>query len=148
MSDHNSPELAGEARVCKVDTRLGLVFGYAVVCKIDGKPYFDLNIDKAGSKAGQRVPEHITEEAMLKAASAFAMSARAGNDMHRGPEVGTYAFLFPLTEDIAKAMGITTRKTGLMVAYKPPPEILAKYESGEYTGFSIEGSRIKSEEIE
>ena len=38
-----------------------------------------------------------------------------------GPEAGQYLFLFPMTTEIAKAMGITTKNTGLMVGYKPPP---------------------------
>ena len=56
-------------------------------------------------------------------------------------------FAFPLTSDIAKAMGITTTRTGLMVAAKFAPDVLAKFKSGEYTGFSIGGVRVRDEEI-
>jgi hypothetical protein len=45
-------------------------------------------------------------------------------------------------------MGVETRTTGLMVAYKPPPEVLAKFVDGTYKGFSIEGRRITVEEHE
>jgi hypothetical protein len=56
-------------------------------------------------------------------------------------------FAFPLTEDIGKAMGIESQKTGLMIAMQPPAEILIKYKSGEYTGFSIGGRRVVDEEV-
>ena len=83
---------------------------------------------------------------MMRAAAEFRETARPGNEMHDGPDKGNYAFAFPLTTDIAKAMGISSDKTGLMVAYKPPPDVLAKFKSGEYTGFSIEGKRLSFEE--
>lgn len=134
-------------RVAKVNTEHGVVFGWAIICKIDGEDYYDLNIDREGELAGQRVPEHITEEAMLKAAVDFAATDRPGNDMHEGPDAGTHIFLMPVTTDIAKAFGIEPRITGLMVGYKPPPHILEKFRSGDYTGFSIEGWRDEIEEI-
>lgn len=133
-------------RIAKIDESLGLVFGWAIVCKHNGQDYYDLNVDYAGQYAGERVPEHIPEGVMMKAAAEFMETARPGNEMHSGPDRGTYAFAFPLTTEIAKAMGIVTEKTGLMVAYKPPPEVFAKFKSGEYKGFSIEGKRLSYEE--
>lgn len=123
----------------------GVVFGWAIVCKQDGQDYYDLQRDP---RTGAPKPDHIPEPAMLDAACDFAKDARPGNDMHAGPEQGQYLFLFPMTTEIAKAMGIVTKTTGLMVGYKPPPHILAKYASGEYTGFSIEGSRILDREVD
>lgn len=129
-------------RIAKVDDTLGLVFGWAIVSKVKGEDYYDLNVDHVGPHAGERVPEHIPEDVMMKAACEFMQTARPGNEMHDGPDKGTFVFAFPLTTDIAKAMGISSDKTGLMVAYKAPPEVLAKFKSGEYTGFSIEGRRL------
>ncbi len=52
----------------------------------------------------------------------------------------------PLTEDIAKAFGIDTKTTGLMIAMKPDSDdMLAKFRNGELTGFSIGGHRINDE---
>ncbi len=86
---------------------------------------------------------------MLKCATDFAMGERPGNEQHAGPDVGTYPFVFPLTEDIAKAMGITGyKKSGLMVGYRPPKDVLAKFLDGTYTGFSIEGMRLPGETVE
>ena len=129
-------------RIAKIDDSLGVVFGFAIVCKVNGQDYYDLNVDHVGPHAGERVPEHIPEDVMLKAACDFAKTAMPGNEMHDGPDVGSYAFVFPLTTDIAKAMGITTEKTGLMVGYSAPPAVLAKFRDGTYTGFSIEGRRL------
>lgn len=134
-----------DSRICKVDSQHGLVFGFAIVCKNAGQEYFDLNIDDDG----ERVPEYIPEDTMLKAAIDFAKTARPGNEMHKGPDVGTYYFLFPLTTDIAKAFNIQSSRTGLMVAYHPgDPEVLEKFRDGTYKGFSIEGKRVKIEEVE
>lgn len=132
-----------DVRICKVDDALGIVFGWAIVCKVDGEDYYDLNVDKNG----ERVPEHIPEDAMLKATIDFMGGDRAGNEMHKGPDKGSFVCAWPLTTEIAKAMGITSKNTGLMVAYKPPADVLAKFKDGTYTGFSIEGARLSAQEI-
>lgn len=117
-----------------VDQALGVVFGWAIVCKEDGKEYVDVQHN------------FIPENAMLNAATDFMENSRAGNEMHAGPDKGTYLFAFPLTEDIGKAMGIQCNRTGLMVGLKPPSDVLAKFVSGEYTGFSIEGYHLDLEQ--
>ena len=130
-----------KAEVAKVDDALGLVFGFAIVSKVDGEPYFDTQGD------------HIPEDSMLKAATDFMLSSRMSGDMHGRDESGEpiqdgdVIFAFPLTEEVAKAMGIETQKTGLMVAMRPSAAVLAKYKSGEYTGFSIGGKRGEDEDV-
>jgi hypothetical protein len=119
--------------VAKVDKRLGLVFGFAIVSKQDGNEYFDLQGD------------HIPEGAMLEAATDFMLHSRVAKEMHVGSEKGTVVFAFPLTTDIAKALDIQTKTTGLLIAMKPTAEVLGKYADGTYTGFSIGGSRITDE---
>lgn len=140
-----------------VDQEHGLVFGYAIVSKMLDKAtgqledYFDLNVDQDGVHKGQRVPENIPEDAMFKAAVDAAETGvqMAGNEQHSGPDVGSYYFMFPVTTDIAKALGWTVTKTGLVVGYHPgDPEVLAKFKNGTYTGFSIEGERVEYDELE
>ena len=114
-------------RVAKVDASLGLVFGWAVVCTEDGEDYIDTQGD------------HITEDAVMKAATDFAMNSRVAKDMHSGDQIGSIVHMFPLTADVAKAMGVECDKTGLMIAMKPSRDVLEKFKSGEYTGFSIGG---------
>ncbi len=142
--------------VLNVDEEHGLVFGYAIVSKVraaDGTfvDYYDLNVDTEGVHKGQRVPEHITEDAMFKAAVDAAETGMQmpGNDMHAGPNVGSYYFMFPVTEEMAKALKWTVEKTGLVVGYHPADaDVLAKFKNGTYTGFSIEGARVDYDEIE
>lgn len=117
------------SNILKVDESLGLVFGYAIVCKENGQDHYD------------RQGDHIPESVMLKASASFAEGARVAKEMHRGEQAGQVVFMFPMTTDIAKSLGIRADRTGLLVAMKPSdPEILRKFASGEYTGFSIGGS--------
>ena len=44
-----------------------------------------------------------------------------------------------MTEDITKALGIEVKKTGLIIAIRPDPQMLEKFKSGELKGFSIGG---------
>lgn len=121
-------EFQTTAQVCKVDRKLGLVFGYAMVCKVDGEAYFDLQ------------DEHIPEDVMLEMAANFMKSGpRLSRDMHETDD-GTVWFAFPMTSDIAKALDIQVKKTGLIIGMKPSKEVLEKFASGERTGFSIGGA--------
>lgn len=124
------------AEVIKVDEELGLVFGWSIVCTIDDEEYFDVQGDA------------IPEDSMLKYSMEFMLDDRTQGDMHARTEEGevvekgTVVFCFPLTREVAKAFGIETRVTGLMIAIKPSdPDILQKFKDGEYTGFSIGGTR-------
>jgi hypothetical protein len=124
--------LTKNASVVKVDEALGLVFGFAIVCKEAGEPYFDTQSD------------HIPEDAMLKASTEFMLESRVSGDMHARAD-GQVVFAFPLTEEVAKALDITTKRTGLLIAMKPSPAVFEKFKKGEYTGFSIGGSRGEDE---
>lgn len=125
-------KLKVNTQICKVDPTLGLVLGWGIICKQDGEEYFDLQGD------------HITENAMVEAAADFMKNSRVAKDMHiagsEGELPGSVVFAFPLTEDVAKAFDITTSKTGLLVGMMPgDSNVLNKFQSGEYTGFSIGG---------
>ena len=128
--------LSQYAEVTKVDDTLGLVFGWAIVSKIDGDPYFDLQGD------------HVPEDSMMESAMEFMIEKRHGGEMHRRDEngdpvvVGKVVFCWPMTEETAKAFNVETTTTGLMIALKPDnDQILEKFRTGVYTGFSIGGTR-------
>jgi len=126
-----------DVKVEKVDSELGIVFGYAIVCKVDGEDYFDTQGD------------HIPESTMLEATADYMAGDRMAKVMHRGGDAGQVVYGFPVTEDIAKALGIEVRKTGFVVGMRPDDEeVLAKYASGEFTGFSIGGRRVSEEVVE
>lgn len=120
-------------QIVKADESLGLVFGYGIVCTDGGEPYFDTQGD------------HIPPESMLKAATDFMANSRATDDMHDNVQKGVVVHSFPMTNEIAKAYGMTIEREGWMIAAAPGPEIVAKFISGEYTGFSIGGERILDE---
>lgn len=130
-----------------INVEHGIVFGWAITSTKDGEPYYDLNVDREGAYKGQRVPEHIDDAEVMKSGIGFADSERPGNEMHRGPDIGKFLFIFPYTADIARDMFKVENPpiTGLAVGYKPTPEVLAKFLSGEYRGFSIEGWHEGSE---
>ena len=121
-------EKAFETRVEVVKVQHGVVFGFAIISKENGEPYFD------------RQGDHIPESAMLAAAVKFAKASRPARQMHRGGERGQNLFVFPMTSDIAKALDIETPRTGLLVGMKPDSEMLKRFESGELRAFSIGGT--------
>ena len=133
MADKNSFEI--RAKIAKVDEELGLVMGFGIVCTENGEPYFDLQGD------------HIPEDAMLKASLDFMENSQVAKEMHTGDQTGKIVFAFPMTADIAKAFGIETEKTGLMIAVKPDADMLQKFKDGTLTGFSIGGSRGEDEDV-
>ena len=114
--------------VAKAEAGIGVIFGWAVVCRKDGQDYVDDQDD------------FVTEKAMLNASVAFMESNRVGKTSHTGPQSGTIVFGMPLTEEIAKSLGISCAKSGLVVGFKPSdPGVLAKFADGTYNGFSIGG---------
>lgn len=144
MGEPSIVKTSFQAQLLKVDESLGLVFGFGIVCNQKGEPYYDTQGD------------HVPEQAMLEAAADFMLKSRATTDMHArggasGQEVvkdGDVVFAFPLVTDVAKALGITTENTGLLVAIRPSPDVLAKFKDGTYTGFSIGGARVEEEVVE
>lgn len=144
--------------VLKTDAKLGLVFGWAIVCKVKNaetgkfEPYYDTgsydeNDDTVYS-------DHITEEAMIEAVTEFMKSQRVVTEDHErdddGEPVqkGTVVHSFPLTEALALQLGIVTDKTGWLVASQPDAEVFKRYESGELTQFSIGGGAVRRPEKE
>lgn len=121
-------EYIGE--VAKTDDALGVVYGYAIVSKIDGEPYADLQ------------GHHIPEREMVAKSLDFAENSGRSGDMHRNVDDGTVPFLFPLTTEIAKSLGIESARTGLLIGMKPSPAVYAKFKSGEYKQFSIGGELL------
>lgn len=130
----------------KVDESLGLVLGWGIICKTSGEDYVDLQ------------GEHIPEDVMFRGAVDFMKNSQMLGEMHErvpNPEdptskqpvwKGQVVFAWPMTTEVAKAYGITTSTTGLMVAVAPDsPEVLDKFRKGEYTGFSIGGRKVVEE---
>lgn len=121
----------GLARVAKLDDELGLVFCWAFTSKSKGDDYYDLHGDC------------IEEGDIVRVAADFMEGARAVDQMHDREQTGQVVFAMPMTAEVAKAFGVTTDTTGLMIAIKPGAEAYAKFKSGDYTGVSIDGVGIR-----
>ncbi len=123
-------------KITKISDELGLVFGWLMISKIRksiGTPFEDY-FDSQG--------DHLEEDAMVEAATDFMISSRTTKAMHTGDPKGTAVFAFPMTEEIAKAFGIESNTSGILFGAKPDADSLAKFKSGEYTGFSIGGHYV------
>ena len=136
-------------KICKVDVKQGLVFGFAIVCKVRDESgamvdYYDEgSVDEADGKV---YSDHISEEEMLVAASDFMKSARVHTADHAREadeetpvSSGTVLHSLPLTTDLLKSLGMTSPFTGWLVAVAPDAPTLAKWASGELQQFSIGG---------
>ena len=132
-------DLIATSDFIKVDAKLGLVLGWAIICKDEnGEDYFDVQGD------------HIPEDAMLKSSMDFALNSRDGKVMHVGDVVGKVVYMWPETAEIADAFGIVTKRTGLKIAWKPnDPAMLSRFdpETGDLKGFSIGGAYGEVEEL-
>ena len=110
--------------VVKVDSKLGIVFGWGMVSKIRDEDYFDTDNQKASCHE------------MLKSTTAFMKGSRINNSEHTPKDEGVVIHSFPLTPDIAKAMGITSDIFGWMVVSSQSPRRSPNSNPG-----SIRGSR-------
>lgn len=120
------------AKAESTDAALGCVFGYAVVSTVDGKDYTDTQ--------GEVVPLDVVAKAVAEHEGQIACKAQ-----HEGAQVGRIVFAMPVglgDGDLVSKSG----KTGLYIGAKFDEDTLAKFESGEFTGFSIAGSGVTVEE--
>lgn len=133
-----------ETKITKVDRKLGLVFMRAIVCKVDGEPYYDLGSE---DDDGNFFADHISEEEMLEAVTDFMLKARTVKAMHDGDRRGMVVHSWPETADVAKAFGEPEPAiTGWKVAVKVDDELLDGIEKGNYTGSSIGGRAVRLKE--
>ena len=109
-------------------TKLGVVFGIGMITHMNGEPYYDSD------------NQHFPDDVMLKCTTEFMMSDRINNSEHTEITEGTVVHSFPLTKENAEAYGIDTPINGWLIAVKVNDDTLKKFESGEYRGFSIEGT--------
>ncbi len=123
-----------KVRVEKVD-ELGIVFGFGIVCTKDGEDYFDTD------------DQHFPDDEMLASTAAYMSGDRIAKEGHRGEAIGQVIFGFPLTQDIAKAMDITSRRSGFIIGMRPRSDILEKFRSGDLNDFSMGGGAAELEDV-
>lgn len=118
-----------KAKFVKASDELGLAFFWAFTStEKSGEAHYDHHGDQVAA-----------DDTMVAAAMEFMESGGAVDEMHDYEQKSRVVFAMPMTPEIAKAYGIETKTTGLMVAIKCSKEQLAKLKDGTYTGVSIAG---------
>lgn len=100
------------------------------MCTKNGAEYFDTD--------NQHIPESVT----LDAWADFMRNGRVNKAMHSGDQVGDVAFAFPAYDDIFKSLGLQIGdQSGIIVGvYVQDDDVLNKYHTGVYKGFSVGGA--------
>lgn len=117
------------AKFVKANDELGVAFFWAFTStNPDGSDHFDLHGDA------------IDKSNLVKIAMDFMVNGNgAVDEMHDGVATEARCVAFPMDPDIAKAFGVATKTSGLMVMIKLTDEQLTKLKNGTYTGVSIAG---------
>jgi hypothetical protein len=116
------------AKILKMDDEARIVWGWASVVSIDGKPMVD------------RQGDIISGEVMTKAADNFMADVRTAKAMHEGGKIGEVIHSFPLTKALGEALGIHSALEGWVVAMKVhDDDVWNRVKSGELAAFSIGG---------
>lgn len=125
-----------KAETASVLADMGMVVGKAMIFTEKGEAHYDLQGD------------HIPKEVGVPATFDFAINSRTHKIMHDGEAVGQFAFLFPIVAETCKALDIAAEWEGIAIGFCPDADVLAKFISGEFRGFSIGGECSYIEEAE
>ena len=121
-----------EGQILKQLDEERLALGWAYVSTVKG----ELSLDHSG--------EFIRPEQIAKAATNFMLSMRTAKAMHSGGKIGEVVHSMPLTNDIAKALGIQSDREGWVVAIKVyDDQVWQDVKSGKLAAFSIGGRALK-----
>jgi len=116
------------SKIIKLDDEARIVWGWASVVSIDGKPMVD------------RQGDIISAEVMTKAADNFMADVRTAKAMHEGGKIGEVIHSFPLTKALGEALGVYSALEGWVVAMKVhDDDVWNRVKSGELAAFSIGG---------
>ena len=116
------------AKIIKINDEERIVWGWASVVSVDGKPMVDLQGDI------------ISPEVMTKAADRFMLDVRVAKAMHDGAQIGEVIHSFPLTKALGEALGVHSALEGWIVAMKVHDDgVWNRVKSGELAAFSIGG---------
>lgn len=116
------------SKILKLDDEARIVWGWASVVSIDGKPMVD------------RQGDIISAEVMTKAADNFMADVRTAKAMHEGGKIGEVIHSFPLTKALGEALGVYSALEGWVVAMKVhDDDVWNRVKSGELAAFSIGG---------
>jgi len=121
-----------EGQIVKQLDEERLAFGWAYVATVKG----EVSLDHSG--------EFIRADQLAKAATNFMLSVRTAKRMHSGESIGEVIHSMPLTNDVAKALGIQSDREGWIIAIKVHDEqVWQDVKSGKLSAFSIGGRALK-----
>lgn len=125
-------EVQIEGQIVKQLDEERLAFGWAYVATVKG----EVSLDHSG--------EFIRPELLAKAATNFMLSMRTAKRMHSGESIGEVIHSMPLTNDVAKALGIQSDREGWIIAIRVNDEqVWQDVKSGKLSAFSIGGRALK-----
>jgi len=105
-------------------------------------------VTENGEPVVDRQGDVITPDEISKAATEFMLSVRVAKAMHDGEQIGHVVHSFPVTNELAKALGIQSDREGWIIAQKiTDDEVWKRVKSGELKAFSIGGNAV-SEDID
>jgi len=123
-----------EGQIAKFDEEQRIVYGWASVVTEKGVPVVD------------RQDDVIEPDTLVKAVNNFMENVRVGKSMHRGDPIGMVLHSLPVTDEIAKSLGIQSDREGWIVAFKVYDDnVWADVKSGKLAAFSIGGRAIKED---
>jgi cation transport regulator ChaB len=132
VSDMTKTEVHIEGQIVKQLDEERLAFGWAYVATVKG----EVSLDHSG--------EFIRADQLAKAATNFMLSVRTAKRMHSGESIGEVIHSMPLTNDVAKALGIQSDREGWIIAIKVHDEqVWQDVKSGKLAAFSIGGRALK-----
>jgi cation transport regulator ChaB len=121
-----------EGQIVKQLDEERLAFGWAYVSTVNG----EISLDHS--------EEFIRPDQIAKAATNFMLSMRTAKAMHSGGKIGEVVHSMPLTNEIAKALGIQSDREGWLVAIKVyDDQVWQDVKSGKLAAFSIGGRALK-----
>jgi cation transport regulator ChaB len=125
-------KVAVEGQIVKQLDEERLAFGWAYVSTVKG----EISLDHS--------EEFIRPDQIAKAATNFMLSLRTAKAMHSGGKIGEVVHSMPLTNEIAKALGIQSDREGWLVAIKVyDDQVWQDVKSGKLAAFSIGGRALK-----
>ena len=132
VSEMTKTEVQIEGQIVKQLDEERLAFGWAYVATVKG----EVSLDHSG--------EFIRADQLAKAATNFMLSVRTAKRMHSGESIGEVIHSMPLTNDVAKALGIQSDREGWIIAIKVHDEqVWQDVKSGKLAAFSIGGRALK-----
>ena len=132
VTELTKSEVQIEGKILKQVDEERLAFGWAYVSTVNN----EISLDHSG--------EFIRPDQIAKAATNFMLSMRTAKRMHSGESIGEVVHSMPLTNEIAKALGIQSDREGWVIALKIyDDQVWEDVKSGKLAAFSIGGRALK-----